>query len=374
MDLLPLTILSAWDASKDGLYAALTEVAGHAERRTVIGLSRKDYPETAEVVAHCMSRAKRQHGGAMAGAKRTLIARQYNWSRRHFEVDPRRIAVVWNGTGGSRRAFALGARDAGAGTLFCELAPFAGYVTADPAGVNAESSVPRTRAAVDGWRLSDARRSELDQGLVARAARTKNVAQEDRALPDAPFLFVPLQVPKDSQVTVFGGWCRSMEAMLSALERAAGHLPEGWHLRVKEHPSATSSLADVIEAAGGRTGGRIVLDNQTDTFAQMRASRGVVTLNSSLALQAFLMRKPVTVLGEAFFAQDGLVRVASDDAALAAALGEAGGQGFDDAWRMALMGYLFDAYWLPYTPEAGVDRDRAATRLAEAGRTALARK
>ncbi|MGR3491841.1 MAG: hypothetical protein ACU0DW_07255, partial [Shimia sp.] len=76
MELLPLTILSAWDKSKDGLYAALTAVAGHAERRTVIGLSRKDFPETDEVADHCMSRAKRQHGGAMATAKRELIARQ----------------------------------------------------------------------------------------------------------------------------------------------------------------------------------------------------------------------------------------------------------------------------------------------------------
>ena len=76
-----------------------------------------------------------------ARLKALLIRLQYNGARRLFARHPGAVAVAWNGLGGSRQAFLLAARDAGLGTLACELAPFPGRITVDPRGVNAESSV-----------------------------------------------------------------------------------------------------------------------------------------------------------------------------------------------------------------------------------------
>ena len=50
---------------------------------------------------------------------------------------------------------------------------------------------------------------------------------------------------------------------------------------------------------------RIWLDNDTDTFEQVAASRGVVTVNSSVGIQAFYFDKPVVVCGQTFWSIPG---------------------------------------------------------------------
>ncbi|MFD1808108.1 hypothetical protein ACFSHQ_08015 [Gemmobacter lanyuensis] len=72
-----------------------------------------------------------------------------------------------------------------------------------------------------------------------------------------------------------------------------------------------------------------MLDNATDSFAQIAASRGVVTLNSSMGLQAFFHDKPVITLGQAFFNIAGLVDHAADQTALNHLFAKAPDRGYD---------------------------------------------
>ncbi|MCE8458764.1 capsular polysaccharide export protein, LipB/KpsS family, partial [Rhodovulum sulfidophilum] len=217
-------------------------------------------------------------------------------------------------------------------------------------------------AAADPSRQGEAWRG-LGRGLVARASRRADVGQAGaEALSDAgPFLFCPLQVPNDSQITMFAGWVESVEGMIAALARASAALPPGWHIRLKEHPSAKTSLAEPLAAALADAGGRLVIDNATDSFAQLAASQGVITINSSMGLQAFFHDKPVIVLGEAFFAIPGLTAPAESEAALAALLAAPGDLGFDPALRAAFMTYL-DRVYYPKIEETldGVRIDAAA--------------
>jgi capsular polysaccharide export protein len=296
-----------------------------------------------------------------------LIRGQYNWARAHFTRHPERLALAWNGLTGSRMAFLAGARDAGAAVLHAELAPFPGRITLDWQGVNAEGSVPQDPAFFADWArgrdVSDWR--AVGAGLVARPSRRADVGQAGGALPDAPFLFCPLQVPDDSQVTLFAGWTGGMEGFLAALGQAAQVLPPGWHLRLKEHPSARTPLAPLL--APLLAGGRVVLDNATDSFAQIAASRGVVTLNSSMGLQAFFHDRPVITLGRAFFALPGLVEPAADQAALTALFAAAPSLGFDADLRAAFVAWLDRVYYPRFDPATGAfDRAAFAARLAEA--------
>ena len=278
--------------------------------------------------------------------------------------------MCWNGLTGSRRAFMQGALDAGARRLFVELAPLPGRITLDPLGVNAESSVPQRRAFYDDWAAGDASRSddswrEAGTGLVARTSRRADVGQGSAdSLGDAPFLFVPLQVPDDSQMRLFAGWAGSLDGFIAALGEAARALPDGWQLRVKEHPSAKVSLAPQITAATMASGGRIVTDNATDSFAQLAASRGVVTINSSMGLQAFFHDKPVIATGRAFWAQPGLVTVAGSADALATAFSNAETLAFDPSFRARFMTWLDREYYLRVTETAEGDwqLDPAAVR------------
>ena len=363
-----------YNPRKEAVFAALAAIEGGTRLRA-IPLRFRDYPETAARVAAALARAKRQPKGALARwLKRQLIRGQYNWARAYFSRHPQAVAVAWNGLTGSRMAYLAGARDAGAATLYAELAPLPGRITLDPQGVNAEGSVPqdpefyRRWAAnhdVAGWR-------EIGAGLTARESRRADVGQAGaEGLPDAPFLFCPLQVPDDSQVTLFAGWCGGMAGFLSALGQAVARLPEGWHLRVKEHPSAKVPLGLLL--APLVAGGRVVIDNATDSFAQVAASRAVVTLNSSMGLQAFFHDKPVITLGRAFFNLPGLVSHAESQAALEALFAAPETLGYDADLRAAFVAWLGAVYYPRFTwPGGEADRDAFAARLNDARRRSLA--
>ncbi|MGL5010757.1 MAG: capsular biosynthesis protein, partial [Paracoccaceae bacterium] len=174
--------------------------------------------------------------------------------------------------------------------------------------------------------------------------------------------FCPLQVPDDSQVTLFAGWTGGMAGFLAALGQAAARLPEGWHLRLKEHPSAKVPLGDLIAPLVAQ--GRVVLDNATDSFAQLAASRGVVTLNSSMGLQAFFHDKPVVVLGRAFWALPGVATVVTEQAGLDAAFADAGALTFDAGLRAAFMNWLDQCYYPAFDwPGGNADMAAFAARL-----------
>lgn len=371
-----------WNAQKEAVFAALADVAGGGRRLALPRLSFHDHPETAARVATAMARAKRQPKSALGRwLKRQLIRGQYNWARGYFARHPDHVAVAWNGLTGSRMAFLSGARDAGAATLHAELAPLPGRITLDPAGVNAEGSVPQDRHFFRAWAADDPARTgegwrALGANLTARVSRRADVGQGQVDLPDTPFLFCPLQVPDDSQVTLFAGWCGGMAGFLAALNTAARHLPEGWHLRLKEHPSARTSLAPLI--APLLAGGRVELDNGTDSFAQIAASRGVVTLNSSMGMQAFFHDKPVIAIGRAFFALPGLVTPATDQPTLNALFAAPESLDYDPSLRAAFMNWLDQVYYPRFALEdagkTAFDRGAFAAKLADARALAASRR
>ena len=358
-----------YNGRKEAIFRALAAVEGAARRLPMIPLSWRDWPETAARTELALARAKRQPRSPLGRRlKRLLIRGQYNWARAHFTRHPERIALAWNGLTGSRMAFMAGARDAGACTLYAELAPLPGRITLDPAGINAEGSVPQDPAFFRRWAhgrdLSNWR--EAGAGLTARASRRADVAQGPCALPDTPFIFCPLQVPGDSQVTLFAGWTGGMAGFLQALHHAAASLPPGWHLRLKEHPSARVPLGPLL--APLLASGRVVLDNTTDSLAQMAAARAVVTLNSSMGLQAFFHDRPVITLGRAFYALPGLVHAAGDQAALDALFADAPALGHDAALRAAFIAWLDQVYYPRFDAGTGrIDPQALADRLAGTG-------
>lgn len=363
-----------WKAGQEAVFAALALAGGGGRRLPMIPLSFRDFPQTEARTDAAVACAKHRPKSALVRClKRLMIRGQYNWSRRYFTKHPNHIAIAWNGLGGSRMAFLQGAKDAGAPRLYAELAPLSGRISLDPAGVNARNSVPRQAqfyrdwASADPVRSNDAWRTTCD-ALTARPSRRADVRQSMAPLPDTPFLFCPLQVPHDTQVQLFAGWTGGMEGFLAALSAAADHLPDGWHLRLKEHPSARKSLHPMIAPLLAK--GRIRLDNASDSFAQVAASHGVVTLNSSMGLQSFFHDKPVVTLGQAFFAIPGLVMSADNQDALNAAFAAPEALTFDPMLRNAFMNWLDQVYFPRFSFTNGqhpkADLGAFADKLAQA--------
>ena len=237
-----------------------------------------------------------------------------------------------------------GARDAGARTLFFELAPFKGRITCDPIGVNQMNSLPREIGFYLSWMaqadIPPDRWRTLRSDITQRAsARSKPSGEPGR---EGPYLFAPLQVPGDSQLRLFGRQFRTVPAFIEALVTAADSLPAGWHLKVKEHPTAKVSYAHLIS---GRSA-RVVLDNRTDTFELVAKSSGVVTVNSSVGLEAMFFDKPVVACGECFWALTSVAMSASDAASLAGIFAHPEALKSDLAARGAFLSYLLEEYYV----------------------------
>ncbi len=373
-----LIILRYGRKDPDDILDAVARDCGQAVHVSSRAVGVRSFPETADRADESLARARRVPANRLHRfLKRQLYSAQYNAFRARFGATPGAIGVVWNGLTGTRLAFAAAARDSGRGCLFVERAPLPGRITVDPAGVNAASSLPRdpdfyrhwARAAAPppnpGWRC-------LGEALVARTSRRSGVAQgrPDTDLAARPFLFCPLQVQDDTQVTRFAGWCGGMDGFLAALSDAVAHLPTGWHLRFKEHPSSKRSLAAPLAAIKARHGDRVIVDNATDTFAQVAAARAVVTLNSSVGLQAFFHDRPVIVVGEALFRIPGVVHPAASREELSALFAHAAHLEFDEPLRDAFMRYLDEVYFPAVTLDPDgrlmIDPVRLAPKVAAA--------
>lgn len=346
-----LAYLAEPNADKTRFFKAVAKEVGAGQRLATWPLAVRGYPETKARAEACLVRAKKQPRSAPGRwLKLAFLKGRYNWARRYFETHPEAIALCWQGLTGTRRAFMEGARDAGAKRLFAELAPLPARRTLDPKGVNAEGSVPREASFYDDVVADAALLDELKAGFQARVPRRADVGQAAGDFDGAPFLFVPLQVPDDSQMSLFAGWCGSVTGFIDALAEASRALPEGWHLRLKEHPSARVALRAHIEAHIA-DGARLVLDNASDSFAQIAASRGVVTINSSMGLQAMFWGKPVLITGQALYEIAGVVERADSVVALGAAFEAVETLGFDADLRARFLTWLARDYYIGFDGE-----------------------
>ncbi len=311
------------------------------------------YPETPEVAASALvtylGTARPYHWTRWL--PRDLSLRLLGWRyagwRRLWEESPDAVGLCWNGFDRGRYLFAESARRSGRAFLFAELAPLPGFLTLDPQGVNFAGSVPSDSSFYADWsdrhpEASDWR--ETGRHLTARPPRKAAASLAPAAAVTGPFVFVPLQVPGDSQIRYFGDWIDSVEALVLAAQEASMHLPAGWRMVIKEHPSSRVPLGHLVDPVRYP---RCVLDNATDTFELVRRSRAVITINSSVGLQAFYFDKPVVVLGQAFFGFEPLVARPASQAELNARMASADALGFDPVLRDRFMRYLVSAYYFP---------------------------
>ena len=356
-------------AKRDAIISTLQSL-GSIKWKKLPPLRLKGYPETSVRAKTAFDGAtKKPTGRVMMAAKIALLQMQYNETRSFFEGNRDAVAVCWNGLNGTRRVFMDGARDAGATTLYFELSPVSGRITVDPRGVNHASSLPRDidpykawvkkYGAVGSWR-------EIKNTIKARKPSMQHIGDTPSRPMTEPFIFVPLQVPGDSQLRIFGGEFRTVEATIAAVIDAARNLPLGWHLRLKAHPSSPVNFSDLITKSGRSN---IVLDNVTDTFAQVAASRAVLTVNSSVGLEAMFFDKPVVALGECFWAISGVATHCPTIEELSRLLSDPENSlSFDPEARQAFLSFLTQEYY-PKLPRAGEhmetdELEKVRTRLA----------
>ncbi len=123
-------------------------------------------------------------------------------------------------------------------------------------------------------------------------------------LPDEPFVYFPLHVPLDLQLTTR---CREYLDQLSLIEYIATCVPCGYVLLTKEHPASIGaySYSRIKNILKRNTHVRL-LHPSLNSYDIIERSRAVITINSKVGVEAIVQQKPVVVLGPAFYRGRGL--------------------------------------------------------------------
>lgn len=255
------------------------------------------------------------------------------------------IVAVWGGQGVDTRAVRAAAAERGIPCMLFETGLLPATTTADTHGVNAENAVPRDPQFYARYTAS----ADLPQRLVAR--REPEAAAEP--LP-ARYAFVPFQVALDSQVLLYSPWIRSMAQLYWLLDSVLREVPAPLHLVCKPHPNCSYPYAELRRHAAHHPRLHIVDNHSCE--ALIRGAEGVLTLNSSVGIEALLLDRPVLCLGEACYAIPGVAQAARGPEAIQRWLGAlAEGRTPSAPLRLPFLHWLANEYVIPGSHHAPHD-------------------
>jgi len=188
-------------------------------------------------------------------------------------------------------------------------------------------------------------RSPWDMLRLASAARFRRRGAACEPSPDLrqPYVFLPLQVHDDTQVLLNSTHFRDMASLV---RHVAGQVPNRLRLVVKPHPADRGRVAsEEVRGALARLGDRGVWVEQARSTELAAQAEAVVTLNSTVGLEAVTCLRPTCCLGEAWYAKPGLAQAIARPDDLAAWLTAPTAPHAEAVRR--LVSFLRDEYLLP---------------------------
>jgi len=266
--------------------------------------------------------------------------------------------AVWNG---GHRYCALLMSMCGAHVLrlYFENGLLPDSTTLDPEGVNYRNSVPRDPAFYRDYanRYSDRLQPTHSVALIPRETKRPSQAVE---LPQN-FIFIPFQDDWDTQIRLFSPWVQNMRELFSFAELVAQR--SGRVVVLKEHPSSRVKYPDLARRASGA----VLFANGNSTQELIEKADCVVTINSTVGLESILLAKPVLVLGDAFYAIEGIAARAESAQEAISLLKTLPAWPLSEELRHAFISYLREEYCVPGRwQDGGAEHYAAVARKIEA--------
>ena len=312
-------------------------------------LSRRSCPNVQQHAETALESARRIPSGAIGERLKLQFLRlQYNWIYQQLEKSHPNQVLIYNGLNGVNYLVSAACKELELPQLYFERAPLQDRVQIDSNGVNFQSSIPTDIQFYH--RLSENEfvnyggAEYVDSYRVLNESTDSDVRLTGKDLQSQSYVFCPLQVPRDTQVTVFGGWITGIPHLLDCLDKASRQLPADMQLRIKEHPSSPVSFERRIESYNNP---KLVLDTQHDVYDLVANSEGVVTINSSVGLEAFLFEKTVVTIGRALYSFGEMTTRASDLDTLCDAMSDFPNLKWSRVERDRFIKFLF--FWFPPT-------------------------
>ncbi|WP_454731533.1 MULTISPECIES: capsule biosynthesis protein [Cupriavidus] len=132
-----------------------------------------------------------------------------------------------------------------------------------------------------------------------------------------PFFLVALQVHNDSQIRMHSPWRRVEDFIEWTMFSFSRYAPAGSMLVIKHHPMdrGHTDYTRMISACARRLGvaSRVAYVHDAHLPSLLQRCKGLVTVNSTVGLQALFHSVPVIVLGRSFYAKEGVTFLGSLD-------------------------------------------------------------
>ncbi len=248
--------------------------------------------------------------------------------------------LLWNG-GKCRQLVALEiAKLFNIKPLFYENGLLPNRLVLDRKGINFENSVPRSRKFFESYSNS----LDLPTSLIPRKAKNKKKFQkkDSLSLPER-FIFVPFQVDSDTQIITNSNWIKNMRELFDLIEKIS--LSCKYNFVFKEHPSSSKNYPDLHKRVEKLK--YISFANGYATQDLIEKSLAIITINSTVGLEALLFKKRVIVLGDAFYSIDGITKGVDSDKSLLDTIKDIDNWKFEDKLVQNFLKYLYYDYLVP---------------------------
>jgi capsular polysaccharide export protein len=251
--------------------------------------------------------------------------------------------MLWSGVTFRQSIAVKAAKALGLKTLFIENGLLPDTIVLDPKGINYNNSLPRNP---DFYRNYAASKEALPQKLIPRKPKkVEKFVKRDEIIPQK-YIFIPFQVDYDTQLLLHGSWIKDMRTLFSVMCEVHKNLSDKkLHLVFKEHPSSILDYPDLHTAAANMEHVHII--NSTSTQELIERAEAVVTVNSTVGIESLLLKKRVVVLGNAFYAIEGLTKTAKDRETLQEILENLDSWEPDATLREKFLKYLYFQYLVP---------------------------
>lgn len=238
-----------------------------------------------------------------------------------FKAGAYDAVVVWNGQKPPYSAVVVAAQQLGLRVWFFENGVLPGYTTVDPCGVNAESVLFRRPSLYLARLLEERCSPSLPKGEIT--------------------VFIPLQLDSDTQVVVHSPWVRGNKELIAAVVEVFQEWSQPVRVVVRNHPLAKPHLRlrEVPAPA--------IVDDATALSEQLKGADIVVTMNSTVGLEALAMGKPVVVTASALYGVEGVVRRADSVGGLGRALKDVAGGNWVPTRAKSFLRLLREEYGIP---------------------------
>lgn len=253
------------------------------------------------------------------------------------------LICIWNGHRLPEMAIRLAARGMDIKIAYFENGLLPNTTTMDFNGVNAFSSLPKNKEFYLEYGQGKSNLSLVDTSLAVRADHKRKKAIDHGDLTsNLNYIFAPFQVDFDSQVIINSPRVNSMAVFYAFLLEAIESIDDkNTVFLIKEHPSDPNAYGELHEKHP-----RILFTNN-NTEDLIRNAQAIITLNSSVGIEAAMLEKKVIVLGNACYAVDGMVLNVTQQSELVTAINSLPSWQPNLAITHAFFSYLTQEYCLP---------------------------